>query len=73
MKASKEDVIALLDNARKDEVKGLIRNVDVNRMEVNEETNDQLLSCIKSVRIFKKRAKKNAHQDIRNMTNMRLR
>ena len=73
MKVLKEDAIALLDDARKDEVKGLKRNVEVYRIDVNEATNDQLLSWIKSVRIFKKRAKKNVHEDIRNMMNMRLR
>ena len=73
MKVLKEDAIALLDNARKDEVKGLKRHVEVNSMDVNEATNDQLVSWIKSVRIFKKRAKKNVHQDIRSVMNMRLR
>ena len=73
MKVLKEDAIVLLDDSRKDEVKGLKRHVEVNRIDVNEATNDQLVSWIKSVRIFKKRAKKNVHQDIRNMMNMRLR
>ena len=40
MKVLKEDAIALFDNARKDEVKGLKRHVEVNRIEVNEATND---------------------------------
>ena len=58
MKVLKEDAIVLLDDARKDEVKVLKTHVEVNRVEVNEATNDQLLSWIKSLRIFKKRAKK---------------
>ena len=73
MKVLKEDVIALLDDARKDEVKGLKRYVEVHSIDVNKATNDQLVSWIKSVKIFKKRAKKSVHQDIRNMKNMRLR
>ena len=72
-KVLKEDAIALLEDARKDEVKGLKRYVEVHRIEVNEATNDELLSWITSVRIFKKRAKKNVNQDIRNMMNMKLR
>ena len=71
MKVLKEDAIELLDNARKDEVKGLKRHVEVHRIEVNEATNDELLCWIMSVRSFKKRAKKNVHQDIRNAMNMR--
>ena len=73
MKVLKEDAMALLDDAGKDEVKGLKRYSEVNSMDLNEATNDQLVSWIKSVRIFKKRAKNNVHQDIRNMMSMRLR
>ena len=73
MKVLKEDAIALLDDARKDEVKGLKIHVEVHSIDVNEATNYQLVSWIKSFRMFKKRAKNNVHQDIRNMINMRLR
>ena len=73
MKVLKEYEIALLDDARKYEVKGLKRRVEVNVTGINEVMNDQLVSWIKSVRIFKKRAKKNVHQDIRNMMNISLR
>ena len=73
IKCLTEDSIALLDDDRKDEVKGLKTYAEINSVDVNEATNDQLVSWIKSVRIFKKRAKKNVHQDIRNMMNMRLR
>ena len=73
MKVLKEDAIVLFDHVRKDEAKGLKRRVEVNSADVNEATSDQLVSWIKSFRIFKKRAKKNVHQDIRNTMNMRLR
>ena len=53
----KEDAKALLDDPRKDEIKGLKRHMEVNSLDVNEATNDQSVSWIKSVRIFKKRAK----------------
>ena len=43
MKVLREDAIELLDNARKDEVKGLKRNVEVHKMQVDEATNDELL------------------------------
>ena len=61
MKVMKEDAIALLDDARKDEEKGLKRHVEVSRTDVKEATNDELLSWIKSVDIFKKSAKHNVH------------
>ena len=73
MKVLKEDAIALLDDSRKAEVKGLKTYVEVHRIDVNGATNDQLLSWIKSMKILKKRTKKNVYQDVRNMIKMRLR
>ena len=38
MKLLKDDAIPLLDDARKDEVKGLERHAEVNSIDVNEAT-----------------------------------
>ena len=52
MKVLKQGAISLLEDARKDEVKGLKRHVEVSRIEASEATSDELLSWIKSMGIF---------------------
>ena len=51
---------------------GLRRHVEVHKMNVNNATIEEILSWIRSARVFKKRATKNVNQDIRNMMNARV-
>ena len=73
MELLKEDAISVLDDARRGEVHGLKRHVEVIRIDVDEAANYQLLSWIKSVRIFKMIAKNSVYQNIINMMKRKLR
>ena len=57
-KLLKEDAMALLDNSKKDEVKGLKTHVEVNSIDVNEATNDKLVSWIKKCSNFQEKSEK---------------
>ena len=48
-------------------VEGLRRHVEVHSMNENVATQEEILSWVRIVRIFKKRSKKSKNLDIRNM------
>ena len=58
-----------MEEAEKDVIKGLSRCVQIHKLKVNEVSTEELLSWVRSARVFKKRAGKNKSQDIRNMLN----
>ena len=70
--ASKEDVLATIEEASKDEESGLKIHVEVHKMRENDEKFKRMASLIRSVRVFKKRVTKSVNQDIRNMMNSRV-
>ena len=55
---------------RKDLIKGLRRYVQIYKLSVNKVSIEELLSCVRSARVFKKRACKNKSQDIKDMLNV---
>ena len=69
IKALKEEVLVIMDEAEKDVIKGLSGYVQIHRLNVNEASLDELLSWVRSARVFKKRAGRNESQNIRNMLN----
>ena len=54
---------------RKDVIKGLSRHVQMHELKVNAVSTDELLSWVRSARVFKKRVGKNKSQYIRNILN----
>ena len=61
------EVLAITEEAIKGEVEGLRRYVDVHIMNTNEVSVEEMISWIRSIRVFKKRDSKGKNQDIRNM------
>ena len=57
-KVSKEDDFSIIEEANEDEVVGLRRHVEVRKMKENNGKILDMVSWVKSVRVFKKRAKK---------------
>ena len=71
-KVLKEEVLVIMDEVEKDVIKGLSGYVQINRLNVNEASLDELLSWVRSARFFKKRAGKNKTQDVNNTRLMQL-
>ena len=70
-KVLKEESLKIMVEACKEEVEGLRRYVAVHKINLNAASVDEILSWVRSVRVFKKRACKSEHQDIRKMLNAR--
>ena len=70
--ALKEDVLAMIEEASKYEVGWLKRHVEVHKMSGNEGTIEELVSWVRSVRVFNRRATKRVDQDSRNMMNAKF-
>ena len=68
----KEDVLAIIEEASKDEVVGLRRHVEFHKMDVNDAIVEEILSWVRSIRVFKRRATKSVNRYIRNMMNVRV-
>ena len=64
--------MATIKEVRKDKVVGLRRHVEVHKMNVNDATIEEIVSWVRSVRVFKRRATKNVNQDIRHVMNARV-
>ena len=58
--------------SRKDAIKGLKIHVQVHNLSANEVSIEELLSWVRSARVFKKKAGKNKSQDIRNIINQKV-
>ena len=69
-KVLKEEVLVIMEEANEEAIEGLNRYVQIHTIKLNEASVEELLSWIRSVRAFKKRACKNKCQDIRNMLNV---
>ena len=68
----KEDVLAAIEEASKDIVVGLRRHAEVHNMNENNGTIVEMMSWVRSARVFKRRTIKSVNQDIRNFTNARV-
>ena len=68
----KEEVLVIIEETEKDTIKGLSRQVQIHKLNLNEALTEDLLSWVRSTRVFKKRAGQNKSQDIRNMFNVTL-
>ena len=63
--------MVIIEEARKEVIKGLIKCVQILKINLNEASVEELLSWVRSVRVFFKRELcKNKFQDIRNMLNV---
>ena len=69
-KVLKEEVLVIMEEASEEAIEGLNRHVQIHTINLNEASVEELLSWVRSVRAFKKRACKNKCQDIRNMLNV---
>ena len=67
----KEEALAITEDASKEELEGLRRHVEAHKMNLNDASEEETLSWMRSVRVFKKRPCKSEHQDMRNMLNSR--
>lgn len=63
-KLLKEEVLVIIEEASKEEIKGLSRYVQIHKIDLNEASTEEMLSWARSVRAFKKRAYKNKCQDM---------
>ena len=54
----RENVVAIKEEAKKGEVEGLKSHAEVNVMNVNKASKEDIFSQVRSARMFKKRAKK---------------
>ena len=68
----KYEVLAIIEEASKEEVEGLRRYVEAHSTNLNEASAEEMLSWARSVRVFKKRASKKNNQDIRNLLMKRV-
>ena len=66
----KEEILVIMEEASNEEIEGLSRHMQIHKINSNEASAEELLSWVRSVRVFKKRARKNEYQDIRNMMNV---
>ena len=71
-KVLKEDVLATIEEARKYEVAGLRRHVEVHKMNMNDATIEEMLSWSRRARVFKRRVTKSVTQDTRNVMSARV-
>ena len=71
-KLLEKEVLVIKDEAEKDLIKGLSGYVQTHRLNASEASLNEILSWVRSVREFKKRAGKNKNesQDIRNILNI---
>ena len=72
MKVLKDDVLTIMEGTSKEEVEGLKIYVEVHTINVNNASVDEILLWVRSVRVFKRRSRKSACQDIRNILNVRV-
>ena len=66
-----EIVAVIKKEVNKGKVEGLRIHAEVHRMNENEASEEEILSWVRSVRIFKKRDKKRKNPDIRNVLRTR--
>ena len=57
-------MLVIVEEARKEEASGLRRHVEVHRTRANKASVEEILSWLRSVKIFKKRSRKNKNQKI---------
>ena len=69
-KVLKEEVLVIMEEANEEAIEGLKRYVQIHTINLNEASVEELLSWVRSVRAFKKRAGKTKSQDTRNMLNV---
>ena len=69
-KVLKEEVLVIMEEANEEAIEGLNRYVQLHTIKLNEASVEELLSWVRSVRAFKKRAGKTKSQDTRNMLNV---
>ena len=58
-KVLKEEVLAIMEEIEKYVVKGLSRHVQIHKLKVNEVSTEELLSWVRSARVFEKRSGEN--------------
>ena len=68
-KELKEDALATIEEASKDQVIGVRRHVEVCNMSENNGAIEEMMSWVRSVRVFKRRVTKSVNQHTRNMMN----
>ena len=66
-KIFQDDTVEIIEEASKGEVEGLSSHAEVCSIIAREVSEEEILSWIRSVRMFKKIASKNKNPDIRNM------
>ena len=71
-KVLQDEVLAIAEESSKEEIVGLRRCVEVHSLSVNEVSAEEMVSWVRSARVFKKRASKNKNQDMRNMLMARV-
>ena len=59
----------MVEEASKDKVVGLRMHVEVHKMNENNYTIEEMVSGVRSVRVFKRIATKSVNKEIRNMMN----
>ena len=59
-----------MEEASKEEIEGLSRHVQTYRINLNETSAEEMMSWVRSVRVFKSRARNSEYQDTRNMLNV---
>ena len=69
-KVLKEEVEAIMEGANKEEIEELRRYVQTNAINSNLATAEEIFSWVRSIRVFKRRAQKSEHADIRYMLNV---
>ena len=72
MKVLKDDVLSIMEEKSKEEVKGLKRYVEVHTIDVNNASVDDMLLWMRSVRAFKSIDRKSRCQDMRIIINARV-
>ena len=69
-KVLKEEALVIVEEARKEVIKGLSTHVQICKINLNEASVEELLAWVRSIRVLKRDLVKNNCQDTRNMLNV---
>ena len=70
LKVFKEEVEVIMEEANAEEIEGLSRHVQTHKINSNEAISEEIFSWVRSVRVFKSRARKSEYPYMRNLRNV---
>ena len=66
----KEEISVIMEELSKEEIEGLIRLMQIHKINSNEGSTEEIFPWVRSIRVFKSRARKSECHDVRNMLNV---